>query len=149
VQATVATPQQLAELMSDLTVHINRSTSPEMFRILGEQQLSFTQMKALFKLSEEDGMSVKEIASSLSMSVAAMSRSVDGLVQRGYVARTECDTDRRTRRIALLPQGRWVLDQLLAARTAALATFAEELSDAERTALHAALLPIAERIKSS
>jgi DNA-binding MarR family transcriptional regulator len=148
VQATVATPQQLAELMSALTVYINRSTSPEMFRILGEQELSFTQMKALFVLSEQEGMSVKDIASHLSMSVAAMSRSVDGLVQRGYVTRHECDTDRRTRRIALLPQGHEVLDKLLAARTAALATFAEELSDEERTALHAALLPIAERIKS-
>ena len=134
--------------MSLLTVHINRSTSPEMFRILGEQELSFTQMKALFVLSEREGMSVKDISAHLSMSVAAMSRSLEGLVQRGYVARHECDTDRRTRRISLLPQGRDVLDKLLAARTAALAAFAEELSDAERTALHAALLPIAERIKS-
>jgi len=134
--------------MSLLTVHINRSTSPEMFRILGEQELSFTQMKALFVLSERDRMAVKDIAAHLAMSDAAMSRSVDGLVQRGYVARRECDTDRRSKLIALLPQGREVLDRLLAARTAALAAFAEELSDAERTALHAALLPIAERIKS-
>ena len=134
--------------MSLLTVHINRSTSPEMFRILGEQELSFTQMKALFVLSERDGMAVKDIAAHLAMSDAAMSRSVDGLVQRGYVARRESDTDRRSKLIALLPQGREVLDRLLAARTAALARFADELSDAERTALHAALLPIAERIKS-
>jgi DNA-binding MarR family transcriptional regulator len=134
--------------MSLLTVYINRSTSPEMFRILGEQDLSFTQMKALFVLAEREGMSVKDISASLGMSVAAMSRSVEGLVQRGYVARHECPTDRRTRRIALLPQGREMLDRLLAARTAALTTFAQELSDAERTALHAALLPIAERIKT-
>jgi DNA-binding MarR family transcriptional regulator len=134
--------------MADVTMYINRSTSPEMFRILGEQDLSFTQMKALYALSEQEGMSVKDISAHLGMSVAAMSRSVEGLVQRGYVARTESDTDRRTRRIALLPQGREVLDRLLAARTAALATFAQELTEAERTALYAALLPIAERIKS-
>ena len=135
--------------MSLLTVHINRSTSPEMFRILGEQDLSFTQMKALFVVSEHEQLTVKDVAAHLAMSDAAMSRSIDGLVQRGYVARHECPTDRRSRHIALLPSGRDVIDRLLAARSAALAAFADELSDAERTALHAALLPIAERIKPS
>jgi DNA-binding MarR family transcriptional regulator len=134
--------------MSLLTVYINRSTSPEMFRILGELELSFTQMKALFVLSEKGELTVKGIAEHLAMSDAAMSRSIDGLVQRGYVERRECATDRRSRHIALLPAGREVIDRLLAARSAALTAFAEELGDDERTALHAALLPIAERIKS-
>jgi DNA-binding MarR family transcriptional regulator len=145
VQATVATSQQLADLLAKLSHHVNRAASPDMFRVLGEEGLSFTQMKALFQLAEHDEMSVKEIASRLSMSLAAMSRSVDGLVQLGYVARREHESDRRSKRIALLPQGRQVLDRVTAAREAALETFAAELSDEERTALHAALLPIAER----
>jgi hypothetical protein len=41
-----------------------------------------------------------------------------------------------------------VLDRVAAARGAALVEFAAQLSDSERTALHAALLPIAERISS-
>jgi DNA-binding MarR family transcriptional regulator len=87
VQATVATPQQLADALAKLSYHINRTASPDMFRVLGEVGLSFTQMKALFLLQEWDEMSVKEIADRLSMSLPAMSRSVDGLVQRGFVAR--------------------------------------------------------------
>jgi len=134
--------------MAVVNVHINRSTSPDMFRVLGELQLSFTQMKALFLLEEAEQVTVKDIAERLSMSFPAMSRSIDGLVQRGFVARRECASDRRSREIALLPQGRDALRRLLAAREAALESFAEELSDAERTALHAALLPIAERIAS-
>ena len=134
--------------MAVVNVHINRSTSPDMFRVLGELQLSFTQMKALFLLEEAEQVTVKDIAERLSMSFPAMSRSIDGLVQRGFVARRECASDRRSREIALLPQGRDALSRLLAAREAALESFAEELSDAERTALHAALLPIAERIAS-
>ena len=118
--------------MAVVNVHINRSTSPDMFRVLGELQLSFTQMKALFLLEEAEQVTVKDIAERLSMSFPAMSRS----------------SDRRSREIALLPQGRDALGRLLAAREAALESFAEELSDAERTALHAALLPIAERIAS-
>jgi DNA-binding MarR family transcriptional regulator len=134
--------------MAVVNVHINRSTSPDMFRVLGELQLSFTQMKALFLLEEAEHATVKDIAARLSMSLPAISRSIDGLVQRGFVARRECASDRRSREIALLPQGRDALRRLLAAREAALESFAEELSDAERTALHAALLPIVERISS-
>jgi DNA-binding MarR family transcriptional regulator len=146
VQATVATPQQLADLLGVLSAHINRTASPDMFRVLGELGLSFTQMKALFVLSEHEQLSVKHVANHLSMSLAAMSRSVDGLVQRGYVARSECASDRRSRLLTILPAGREVLGRVMAARASALAEFASELSDDERNALHAALLPIAERI---
>jgi DNA-binding MarR family transcriptional regulator len=146
VQATVATPQQLADLLGVLSAHINRTASPDMFRVLGELGLSFTQMKALFVLSEHEQLSVKHVANHLSMSLAAMSRSVDGLVQRGYVARSECASDRRSRLLTILPAGREVLGRVMAARASALAEFASELSDDERNALHTALLPIAERI---
>jgi DNA-binding MarR family transcriptional regulator len=148
VQATVATPQQLADALVRLTGHINRTASPDMFRVLGEVGLSFTQMKALFVLSEREEATIGDLAGRLAMSLPAMSRSVDGLVQRGYVERKECPSDRRSKRLALLPQGREVLSRVTAAREAALVEFAAELSDAERTALHAALLPIAERISS-
>jgi DNA-binding MarR family transcriptional regulator len=148
VQATVATPQQVADVLAVLSAYVNRAASPEMFRVLGAVGLSFTQMKALFVLSERDEMSVKEIAAHLALSLPAMSRSVDGLVQRGHVARRECASDRRSKLVALLPQGREVLDRITAAREAALVEFAAELSDAERTALHTALLPIAQRITS-
>jgi DNA-binding MarR family transcriptional regulator len=148
VQSTIASPQQLAALLVQLSTHVNRTASPDMFRVLGEVGLSFTQMKALFLLVDREEATVKDLADRLSMSVAAMSRSVDGLVGRGFVARRESESDRRSKLIALLPQGRDVLDRLTAAREAALVEFAGELPDEERTALHKALLPIAERITS-
>jgi len=148
VQATVATPQQLADQLAILSAHVNRTASPDMFRVLGELELSFTQMKALFVLSEHEQLSVSDVAAQLAMSPAAMSRSVDGLVQRGYVARSECASDRRSRLVTLLPAGRDVLGRVMAARGAALVEFASQLPDAERDALYAALLPIAERISS-
>jgi DNA-binding MarR family transcriptional regulator len=148
VQATVATPQQLADQLALLSAHINRTASPDMFRVLGELGMAFTQMKALFILSEHEQLSVKDIAGHLAMSLPAMSRSVDGLVQRGYVARKECASDRRSRLVTLLPAGRDVLGRVMAARGAALVEFASELSDDERDALHTALLPIAERLSS-
>jgi hypothetical protein len=41
-----------------------------------------------------------------------------------------------------------VLDRVIAAREAALVVFAAELPEADRDALHAALLPIVERLPS-
>jgi DNA-binding MarR family transcriptional regulator len=148
VQATVATPQQLAAALNNLSTHINRTASPEMFRVLGELDMSFTQVKAMFALMDVEDATVKHLAERLNMSLPAMSRSVDGLVQRGYVERKECPSDRRSKRIALLPAGRDALRHISAAREAGLVEFAAELSDAERTALYTAILPIAERISS-
>jgi DNA-binding MarR family transcriptional regulator len=148
VQATVASTQQLAALLNRLNHLVNRTAAPDMFRVLGEVDLSFTQLKALFHLQEHPELTVKEIASRLGMSLPAVSRSVEGLVQRGLVERREHESDRRSRQIALLPQGRAVLERVMAAREAALVAFASDLSDAERDALHAALLPIVERLPS-
>jgi DNA-binding MarR family transcriptional regulator len=146
VQATVVSPQQLAEALGALTAHLNRNASPDMFRVLGELELSFTQLKVMFALSRQDRMAVKEIACELSLSVAAMSRSVDGLVGRGYVARHESPADRRSKLVELLPAGREALSRVIAAREAAVLAFASELPAAERTVLHDALLPILRRI---
>jgi DNA-binding MarR family transcriptional regulator len=136
----------VAALVNRLNHYVNRTAAPDMFRMLGEVDLSFTQLKALFHLQEHRQLTVKEIADRLGMSLPAVSRSVDGLVQRGYVARRESESDRRSRQIALLPQGRAVLERVMAAREATLVAFASELSDAERDALHKALLPIVERL---
>jgi DNA-binding MarR family transcriptional regulator len=148
VHTTVATPQQLAALLGVLSAYVNRTASPDMLRVLAELGLSFTQMKALYLLAEHGELSVTNVAERLAMSPAAMSRSVDGLVQRGHVARSESASDRRSRLVTLLPAGREVLERVGAAREAALVEFASELSDAERSELHAALLPIVERISS-
>jgi DNA-binding MarR family transcriptional regulator len=133
--------------MGELAISVNRDSSPDMFRIIAEHGLSFTQMKALHILDRANVTSVKALADHLAMSLPAMSRSVDGLVQRGFVERTESAADRRARLVALLPKGRAVVCQLSDARTKVLVGFAAQLTDDERTALHDALLPVVERTR--
>jgi DNA-binding MarR family transcriptional regulator len=145
----IASPQGLAELLGQLLLHVHRTSTPELFRQLGELGLSFTQVKALnlLRISDED-VNVKDVADGLHMSLPAMSRSLDKLVQRGYVARTESEKDRRAKLVRLLPAGRAVLDEIEQARKSAVEELTATLSDDERAALHAALLPIVERIPS-
>jgi DNA-binding MarR family transcriptional regulator len=143
----IASPQGLAALLGQLMLHLHRSSAPELFRHLGELGLSFTQVKALNLLRDSAGnVNVKDVATSLNMSFPAMSRSLDQLVQRGYVDRHESDKDRRARLVRLLPAGRAVLDDIEQTRVSALEEFTARLSDDERAALHATLLPIVERI---
>ena len=145
----IASPQGLAELLGQLLLHVHRTSTPELFRQLGELGLSFTQVKALnlLRISDED-VNVKDVADSLSMSLPAMSRALDKLVQREYVERVESEKDRRAKHVRLLPAGRAVLDDIEQARKSAVKELTAQLSDAERAALHAALLPIVERIPS-
>jgi DNA-binding MarR family transcriptional regulator len=145
----IASPQGLAELLGQLLLHVHRTSTPELFRQLGELGLSFTQVKALnlLRISDED-VNVKDVADSLSMSLPAMSRALDKLVQRDYVERVESEKDRRAKLVRLLPAGRAVLDEIEQARKSAIEELTATLSDEERAALHAALLPIVERIPS-
>jgi DNA-binding MarR family transcriptional regulator len=134
--------------MEAVATAVNRSSSPALFRALEELDLSFTQVKALFTL-ERGELSVGEISAALGLSLPATSRSVDGLTHRGFVVRRESTEDRRSKLVALTPQGRDVLEACMAGRRAAIERFVETLSESERSALHSALLPIAERITPS
>jgi DNA-binding MarR family transcriptional regulator len=148
VQATVASTQQLSEVLAPLWAYLNRRSSADLFRMVAELDSSFSQVKMLFLLEDGGEHSVKEIAQHLGLSLPAASRAVDGLIQRGYVSRRESATDRRSRLVALTDEGRAVVDRVLRARLQALEQFAAELTPQERDCLYSALLPIVERIAS-
>jgi DNA-binding MarR family transcriptional regulator len=69
-------------------------------------------------------------------------------VQRGLLERRASLEDRRSKLVALSPSGRAAIRVIADSRRAAIEQFAASLSDEERTALHAALLPITERIRN-
>jgi DNA-binding MarR family transcriptional regulator len=125
---------------------LNRASSPDLFRVLGELDLSFTQVKALHLLHDAGEASVKDVGERLGLSFPAASRALDGLAQRGFVERRESAEDRRSRIVRLLPPGVELLDRIARSRMSALEELTATLSPDERAALHAALLPIVERI---
>jgi DNA-binding MarR family transcriptional regulator len=145
----IASPQATAEVLARLMQLCYRNSSPELFRRLGELDLSLTQVKTLHLLTADADVNVKDVAGLLNMSLPAMSRSLDGMVQRGYVERLESDKDRRAKLVRLLPAGWAVLEEIEQARISALEDMIATLSDEERAALHSSLLPIVERITTS
>jgi DNA-binding MarR family transcriptional regulator len=135
--------------MGALTAHLNRCGSPDLIRFMADVDLSFTQVKMILLLEDRGELSVKDVAGALNLSLPAASRAIDGLANRGLVDRREDETDRRSKIVSLRPGGRQIGEAMIASRQATYEEFAAELPEDERTALHAALLPILERIPRS
>lgn len=147
MQSSVASTQEVAQGLQALWHLIGRTASGEFFRVVAESELSLSQLKALYALTDES-LSVKQLAAALHISEAATSRAADGLVRRGLLERRECQDDRRSRRMHLTPAGAEVRDRTMQARLAGLVEFVERLTPAERASLDAALSPIVERLAS-
>jgi DNA-binding MarR family transcriptional regulator len=139
----------LTAALAAVWAHLTKGSSGDLFRVVDELGLSFSQVKMLLLLDDDGEHSVKEVAAALALSLPAASRAVDGLVERGFASRRESAEDRRSRIVALAPSGREVVAAMLRSRFATLDTFVAEITPAERDSLLTALLPIVERIKSS
>jgi DNA-binding MarR family transcriptional regulator len=115
-------------------------------RAVGELELSLTQLRALHVLAyDAERMSLGELADRLGLSLPAVSRSIDGLVQRDLVTRAEDAADRRMKQVRATAAAPDLLDRLTELRLAGIEQFVSTLSGRERSKLAAALAPLAER----
>jgi len=148
VAAQAGTPARttLARDMYALLSYLMRAANVGTFNAIAELDLSFTQIKVLCALEMEgQDRSVKALADSMSVSLPAMSRAVDGLFERGFVQREEDPTDRRMKRVRLTESGRSVPLALNEARMSALHELIGSLDGEEADALQRALALMLER----
>jgi DNA-binding MarR family transcriptional regulator len=83
---------------------------------LGELNLGFTQLAALYVLAEGSTTTVADLAEAIGRSPSATSRLVDGLVKRRLVERRREEDDARLRSVWLTPRGQAVLRMVDRAR---------------------------------
>ena len=122
--------------------HIFIFSGGEHLRKMEESGLSLTQVKALLMLAGPEGeepYAGRDIGERLQVSLASVSRAVDGLVRNRLVTRVEDPDDRRVRRLSITDKGRRLAGEIVAARLADLEAFAADLSPAQRRKLDAAL----------
>jgi len=126
--------------MFALASYLMRKSNVRTFNTIAERDLSFTQIKALCAMDESsEQRCVKELAESMGVSLAAMSRAIDGLYERGFVDRQEDLVDRRMKRVRLTEAGRSMTSSLAEGRLAGIQEFLDSLSDAQAAALACAL----------
>jgi DNA-binding MarR family transcriptional regulator len=154
VQASATTPKaasadadaRLSEHLYGLLKFLLHGHGGEYVRAVGELELSLTQLRALHVLAYEvEQTSLKDLADRLGLSLPAVSRSIDGLVQRGLVTRAEDEEDRRMKQVRATASAPELLERLTELRLAGIEAFVATLAPRERTRLAAALSPLAER----
>jgi DNA-binding MarR family transcriptional regulator len=134
-------PTELALKLGAFMLRCMGGGSSEVFRVIDESGLTFSQMKVLVELetAEEDARTVTALSEELLISAASASRAADGLVRKKLVTRVEDPDDRRVRHLALTAKGRELAERIISARLAGLEDFAETLDHEERQKLEAAL----------
>ncbi|HEY8866409.1 MAG TPA: MarR family transcriptional regulator [Solirubrobacteraceae bacterium] len=125
--------------------YLLKASSKDLFRELGELEISLTQIKLLHILDVEEELTLKDLGESIGLSLPAASRAVEGLHQRGLVERHEHDVDRRMKHVRITAAGSDAVRRLNETRLAYLEQFAATLSPTERRRLQAALTPLVAR----
>jgi DNA-binding MarR family transcriptional regulator len=98
---------------------------------------------------EQNGCNVSMIGEQMGVTSAAISQTLDRLVQQGLVSRTEDPQDRRNKRIQLTPRGEQVLSEGLEARQAWIADLDARLTEDEKALIGRALALLAEKLPAS
>jgi DNA-binding MarR family transcriptional regulator len=146
ISSTVTAPpgsRETAARLGGLLRYLFQSDGGHHLRVIEESGLTLTQTKTLLLLAGGDDRAEaatgKALAEALGVSVTAVSRAVDGLVNRELVTRVEDAQDRRVRRVEITPAGTALADDLVAARIAGLETFVAGLTTSQHRKLDAAL----------
>jgi DNA-binding MarR family transcriptional regulator len=145
---TAVTPAALAQQLLQLWQTVMKDSSGAFVGLLEELDLSITQLKTLDAVNGcASELSVKELSERLGMSLPSASRTVEALLQRGWVERREDERDRRVKRIRATTEGRDVVARVNGVRLMGLEHFTEALDPARRAQLSAALLAVTDPAK--
>jgi DNA-binding MarR family transcriptional regulator len=151
MHATVSPEQATldAALIRDLggfAKFLLRAGGRDFYRAVGELELSISQIRILHLLNGPlPQASLKQLSDEIELSLPAVSRSVDALFQRGLVTRTENETDRRLKTVAITAEARALIGRLTELRVAGISDFVTTLTAKERRDLAKALASIVAR----
>jgi DNA-binding MarR family transcriptional regulator len=116
------------------------------FEVLERHDLTVSQVRAIVTLACADAEPLPggRLAERLGISAAAISRALDGLVQKGFVERRESPEDRRVKLVTVTASGRELADDLVALRRAQIDCFLETLDPEQHELIGDALGSLAE-----
>src|SRR3954467_11480759 len=138
--------EELVRSVGGFAKFILHAGGRDFYRAVGELDLSISQIRILHLLTGPvESASLTTIADEVGLSMPAVSRSVDGLVQRGLLTRTEDPKDRRQRAVRATGEAREQADRLIELRVAGITDFVKSLTAEERKQLAEALSPIVAR----
>jgi DNA-binding MarR family transcriptional regulator len=140
-------PEAIAQQLMDVVTCSMKSGGGPMIQLTTKFDLTLSQMKIIFIIDGADHpLALHEIAGASSLSLPAAGRAVDALLRNELVSRNEDENDRRVKRVALTEVGQDAADQISEARLEAMRKLVVDLSEEERSAFAAALVPVLENL---
>ncbi|WP_144720081.1 MarR family winged helix-turn-helix transcriptional regulator [Agrococcus jejuensis] len=136
-------PRSLA-LSNDLRIAVAR-LSRRLRRSVADETLGFPHMSALGTMQKCGPITLQELSTKERVTPPSMLRTVQGLVDHGYVDRTPHETDGRKQLLVITDDGQQMIEETRRRRNAWLAARLDALTPDERATLQRAA-QIMERI---
>jgi DNA-binding MarR family transcriptional regulator len=132
------------QFASDLRTVITRLVKKLRKKSITGQQLSLTERSTLsLLLSSETGMLPSELASLEKITNQSMSQILSGFLEKGYITRTNSETDKRKVIISITEKGKSIILQVLSERDEWLnEALRETCTEEERDIIKKALGPL-------
>ena len=136
------------QFASDLRTVITRLVKKLRKKSITGQQLSLTERSTLsLLLSSEKGMLPSELASLEKITNQSMSQILSGFLEKGYIIRTNSETDKRKVIISITEKGKAIILQVLSERDEWLnEALRETCTEDERELIKKALGPLTKLI---
>lgn len=134
-----------AGLSQYLGYHLKRASDviqTDLARVLKPFDLRVLTFSALVLIDENQGLSQTQLADAMGMERPNLVAIVDALEQRGLVQRQQAPTDRRAYALQITPQGKTLCATVKAAVALHESTLLQDLDDATRTTVIAAMKTI-------
>lgn len=123
--------QELIEQLFSSTQAMQKAWKASFYAILGQVQLTPSQLALIFLIKEEQPINGRDLAVKMHISPSAVTQLLDSLDHAGYIQRDEDQADRRVSYIKLSELGASKVKQLEKRRKDYFISLAEALSDQE------------------
>lgn len=97
-------------LFDDINSKLRKSSQETLLKIY--KNLTIAEANAIYAIGPDEPKTMKQIAETLGVAVSTPTRTIDRLLEKGFVNRTVGEKDRRKLLIALTPKGKELLEDI-------------------------------------
>ena len=123
--------EELIEAIFATMQQMHRTGTAKFHALMGQEDISPTQMELLLNVKHLQPVSVKDIAARMRLTPGAVTQLMEGLVAKGYIERRTDAHDRRITNVVIAENGSKKLKELWERRKAMLRNIMQELDTDE------------------
>ncbi|MGB9937335.1 MAG: MarR family winged helix-turn-helix transcriptional regulator [Methanobacterium sp.] len=132
-------------IFGEINNKLSKSSQETLLKIY--KNLTIAEASAIYAIGPEEPKTMKQIAETLGVAVSTPTRTIDRLLEKGFVSRTVGEKDRRQLLVELTPKGKELLDDIDKENLEITRKMLKGLSDEEIETFKEILFKISENIE--